>query len=280
MLDSGKGKQKSYMNIYWVEIVRLICQKRWLVTIPVFFLITWLEIDFLHVFYEVNYKMKLNVWDGVFGTLYDSFYFRFVVIMLFVFFVTDTILKDMDTCWLQLSMTRCQNPLQWWKAKVVSIFASSLLYMLIGTGVLVFTSSVLLPFEMKFSDLTLTASKDIYMSSILDVPTGVSPVEFLIQYMLYTVFSIGVFSMIPVTFSLFVRNKLPILFTLCWLLASHFFFDVYMMYHEIDIIPRLMYGVHFSNTGSLSLSISLIYLTFVGIAMYFIGAHATKHMDF
>lgn len=77
-------------------------------------------------------ELDVNVWDGIFGTFFHYVYFRFIILLLFVFLATDSISGDISSKWTYLTLSRCSNRSQWWLSKVARIYTAALIYSTVG----------------------------------------------------------------------------------------------------------------------------------------------------
>ena len=97
------------IGMWKMETVKLVRRKRWLTIIPAFLLASLLRIDSISAYEQLD----VNVWDGIFGTFFHYVYFRFIILLLFVFLATDSISGDISSKWTYLTLSRCSNRSQW-----------------------------------------------------------------------------------------------------------------------------------------------------------------------
>jgi len=102
-----------------------------LAVFPAFALATLLALANLLPYFRA-YNVQTNVWDGVFGTMADWLYFRFIILLVFVFLTADTLVQDTSSNWSWLVLPRTNSRLRWWTAKVLSLFSAALIYFIIG----------------------------------------------------------------------------------------------------------------------------------------------------
>lgn len=274
------------IGLWWMETIKLVFRKRWLAVFPAFALVAFLNIDYLlgyQLNYQIqNYHLHLNIWDGVIGTFFNYLYFRFVILLLFVFLVTDSVIGDIASNWVWLTLNRCSNRYQWWTAKVASVFTAGLIYTLLGMVIVFFVSLLSLPYETSFSRFATNPPSFFITLGTYVIPPGTNPFVFCAKLVLYTAFAISIFALIPVTLSLILRKAYLVpMIPFGWLILSHFL-NSNRTYFQIDIVPRLVYGAYFYSQVArpLSFSISLLYLSIVGIALWFLGAYILSRTDF
>jgi len=119
------------IRLWWNETLRLVWCKRFLAAFPAFALATLLALANLLPYFRA-YNVQTNVWDGVFGTMTDWLYFRFIILLVFVFLTADTLVQDTSSNWSWLVLPRTNSRLRWWTAKVLSLFSAALIYFIIG----------------------------------------------------------------------------------------------------------------------------------------------------
>jgi len=269
------------IGLWWMETIKLVCRKRWLAVLPAFALVAFLNIDYL-LSYQHNYQLHLNIWDGVIGTFFNHLYFRFVILLLFVFLVTDSVIGDVASNWVWLTLNRCSNRCQWWTAKVASVFTAGLIYTLLGVVIVLFVALLSLPYETTLSRFATDPSSFFITLGTYVIPPGTNPFILCAKLVLYTAFAISIFALIPVTLSLILRKAYLVpMIPFAWVFLSHFL-SSNRIYFQIDLIPRLVYGGYFYSKGvqPFSLSISLLYLSTVGLGLWCLGAYILRKIDF
>lgn len=269
------------IRLWWAETVRLVGRKRWLALFPAFILATLVSLSTLHSL-QLDIQLDVNVWDGVFGTLFSWLYFRFIILLLFIFLVTDSVLEDIASNWVWLTLSRSSGRLRWWTAKVISLFTAGLIYFLLGLIIVFLVSLFWLPYEPALSQFAIAPSNYSQGVGPIVLPAGTSPFVLCGQFLLYSAFAVSIFVLIPVTLSLAIRQAYLVpLIPFTWVFLSHFWLSNRFLF-RIDLIPRLFYGVYFSSGGAplMDLSASLLYLSLVGIGFYSLGAYMVNRVDF
>jgi len=76
---------------------------------PAFALATFLALGNLLPHFRA-YNVQANVWDGVFGTMADWLYFRFIILLVFVFLTADTLVQDTSSNWSWLVLPPNKQP--------------------------------------------------------------------------------------------------------------------------------------------------------------------------
>lgn len=266
------------IGLWWMDTIKLVLRKRWLTVIPAFALIAFIDISNLHSYPQLHF----NIWDGVLGVFFSYVYFRFVILLLFVFLVVDSVSMDIVSNWVWLTLNRCPNRYQWWTAKISSVFTAAFIYTMLGIVTVFLTSLLSLPFETTFSRFATDPSNLFLTLGTYVIPQGTNPFVLCIELVLYTAFSISIFALIPITLSLILRKDylVPII-PLAWIFLSQFLLSN-PTYFQIDLIPRLMYGAYYysGQVYPLSLTGSLLYLSVVGIALWYGGAYILSRVDF
>lgn len=269
------------IRLWWNETLRLVWCKRFLAVFPAFALATLLALANLLPYFRA-YNVQVNVWDGVFGTMADWLYFRFIILLVFVFLTADTLVQDTSSNWSWLVLPRTNSRLRWWTAKVLSLFSAALIYFIIGFLVVFAISATQLPYAPNFSKYATQGSSFNAGVGTLKFPEGANPFVLSAKMILYSAFSSAIFIMIPVTISIVVRQGyVALLIPFVWIFLS-MFWQTNNFIFSIDLIPRLFYGSYFSSFSSrvINLSTSLIYLSLVGIACYLAGGYMIKRTDF
>jgi len=96
------------IRLWWNETLRLVWCKRFLAAFPAFALATLLALANLLPYFRA-YNVQTNVWDGVFGTMTDWLYFRFIILLVFVFLTADTLVQDTSSNWSWLVLPRTNS---------------------------------------------------------------------------------------------------------------------------------------------------------------------------
>jgi len=76
----------------------------------------------------------------------DWLYFRFIILLVFVFLTADTLVQDTSSNWSWLVLPRTNSRLRWWTAKVLSLFSAALIYFIIGFLVVFAICATQLPY--------------------------------------------------------------------------------------------------------------------------------------
>lgn len=195
--------------------------------------------------------------------------------------MTDSVIEDISSNWVWLTLSRTSGRLRWWTAKVISLFTAGLIYFLLGLIIVFLVSLFWLPYEPALSKFAIVSSNYSQGVGPLVLPAGTSPFVLCGQFLLYSAFAVSIFVLIPVTLSLVIRQAyLVLLIPFTWVFLSHFLQNPFLF--RIDLIPRLFYGIYFSSGGGppMDLSISLLYLSLVGIGFYSVGAYIVNKVDF
>lgn len=268
------------IGLWRSETLRLIGRRRWLAALPAFALAAILNLSDLQT--AQAYQLKLNIWDGVFGTLTNWLYFRFIILLLFVFLTADSVIQDIDNNWAWLVLPRANNRVRWWTAKVASIFSAALIYFLLGLIIVFIVSAFELPYAPGFSQYATGQSLLTSGLGPLRFPAEANPLILACQLLLYSSFAVTVFMLIPITISMVIRKAyIAPLIPFAWIFLSNFWQTNNFLF-SIDLIPRLFYGSYFASLSShaIHLSTSLIYLSLVGIGCYCIGIYIVRKADF
>jgi len=146
------------IRLWWNETLRLVWCKRFLAVFPAFALATLLALGNLLPYFRA-YNVQTNVWDGVFGTMADWLYFRFIILLVFVFLTADTLVQDTSSNWSWLVLPRTNSRLRWWTAKVLSLFSAALIYFIIGFLVVFAICAMQLPYAGNFSEYATRGSE-------------------------------------------------------------------------------------------------------------------------
>ncbi len=266
------------IGMWRMETIKLVRHKRWLAVIPAFLITTFISLDNLCAYP----KLELNVWDGIFSTFFNYVYFRFIVLLVFVFLVTDTITGDISSKWVYLTLSRCSDRAKWYITKVASIYSAALIYSLLGVSIVFLASLTKLPYAGSLSAFS-TNPPDLFKAmGTYVIPKGGNPFTLTAQLILYTSFSLGTFALIPVTLSVIIpKGQIGMIFSLIWIFISQFF-QSSRTWMKIDIIPRLVYGAFFYPDALLDFSVSgsLLYLFAVAIGSSIIGIWFVRKADF
>lgn len=268
------------IGLWWVDTVKLIGRRRWLAVPLAFALVGIMNIGGVLSCMQVS----VNIWDGVLGSLGSWLFFRFIILLLFVFLTTDTVLDDIMGNWAWLTLPRSPGRIKWWTVKVVSLFTASVFYFFVGTLVLLLISGACLPYEPTLSQFACGQSYYSQGLPPLAFPADANPIWLITQFVLYSALAAGAFALIPVTLSLVIRKSYVVaLIPTAWIFLSHFW-QSNRFFFRLDLIPRLFYGVHFMSTSgsyeSITFGGSLLYILLVICACYSIGALVVRKADF
>ncbi|HON87622.1 MAG TPA: hypothetical protein PKU68_05340 [Bacillota bacterium] len=266
------------IGMWKMETVKLVRRKRWLTIIPAFLLASLLRIDSISAYEQLD----VNVWDGIFGTFFHYVYFRFIILLLFVFLATDSISGDISSKWTYLTLSRCSNRSQWWLSKVASIYTAALIYSTVGVLIVFLVSLTQLPYGGTLSAFA-TNPPDLFKAiGTYVIPKNMSPFVLTGQLILYTSFALGTFCLIPVFLSMIIpKTHIGPTVSLVWIFVSQFFQNNHV-YMRLDIMPRLLYGAFFYPDAlvSFSLNSSLVYLLIVAVGFSCAGVYLVRKADF
>jgi hypothetical protein len=270
------------IGLWWAETLRLIGRRRWLLAVPAFALVATLAMDYQCCIW-MDYSVQPNVWDGVFATLFNWLYFQFIILLVFAFLSSDSVLQDVSSNWTSLTLPRSRGRLRWWTAKVLSLFTASLVYWLLGLVVVFLLSLIWFPYEPGFSQLAVNPSDFMRTVGTIVIPLGLSPQLLCVQFLLYSTLALGVFTLILVTITLVARQTYLVAFIPFSWVAMSFLWQTNRILFQVNLIPRLFFGMYYqSRSGSaqlISLPSSLLYLLLVGVGCYGAGALLAKRAD-
>ena len=263
------------MGLWGSETMRLIGSRRWLAVLPAFALAAVMNLATL-------YQHQVNIWDGVFGTLGDWLFFRFILLLLFIFLTADTVIRDINSGWSWLTLARTEGRVRWWTAKVASLFTAALLYFLLGLIIVFLVSAYRLPYAASFSQYATGLSSFSQGLGPLRFPETANPLILSGQLVLYSAFAVTIFVLIPVTISMVIRKAyVASLIPFAWVFLSHFA-QTNRLWFSLDLIPKLFFGCFHSPRSALLIqySTSLLYLVLVGSACYYADVYVVRRTDF
>jgi hypothetical protein len=267
------------MRLLLFESINLVYQRRWLVIFPVLTVITLFAIDSVSCRAE-NLHMVVNIWDGPCAVFFNTNYFIFAIILMFVVIVSSSLIRDLSNSYQLVVFTRAKR-LSWLNAKIGAIFFAALIYVLIGVLVILIVSAFFFPWGSSFSQFAIRPGLGqqyyYYLSSTSH------PVTFFGAMCLYTAFAFTVFMLIPLVLSLITkRNQIIIIIPLALLVLSRLGVAFLpLSYLQYDLVTRLSFIIHYvpMPTVPFTLSSSLLYLGCLGIVGWLIGAFAVLYSD-
>lgn len=268
------------MRLLMFESINLLFQRSWLAIFPVLIIITFFNIDNVR-WNAYGHHLTANIWDGPASVLFDANYFLFAVVLMFVVIVGSSLIRDMDTGYQMVVLTRTRR-ISWLNAKIGAIFFSAVVYVFMVLLVMLVFSAFFLPWEFSFSQFA--TSNSLSQRYFYHFSSAVSPLSFFAALWVYTAFAFTVFMLIPLVLSLMTRHKqvamiIPLVMLILTRLGWAFLPYSYLQY---DLGTRLAFTIHYTPMAAVpfTLSSSLIYLGVVCLVSWLIGVFLVRRSDF
>jgi ABC-type transport system involved in multi-copper enzyme maturation permease subunit len=139
---------------------------RWLITAGILFVVSFFIK--LSLNYNIAKQMEASLTDFIVEGLNQQFLVIIVLPMLFLFLITDTLLRDIENGYVSLLFTRAHSRFSWLIAKLVSLFIYANLFTLLCL-VIYFIDGLLLglPFSEVWAHQLLQAEGQVQISPVM-----------------------------------------------------------------------------------------------------------------
>lgn len=266
------------IHLLHLEVSRLLWQRRWWLCLPLFGCTAFIACQQVYAD-SLNFNVQVNMWDAILMSFNNPYYFRLGFLFLFAFLVSDVFLKDIQSNYHVLVLSRRSSRVEWWCSKLLAVALTAVVYIGYGLLITLAVGAIHLPVSWGFSEHAQGIHEVAKFYGNMSAEQN--PIGHALRLWGYSALGMFVFSLLPITVSLVTRKWiLPLSVAGAFLMLSSVVMRGYGK-AKFDLTYHMMYYLHFPfyDFPYFSFAVSFLYLMAFALITCFIGWRVVRKVD-